>query len=119
MKSAGIKMICRFLVVSLMFLQFPMAQAGMIGVDQVVNATSAQTDRMGAGSVLSRSEITSQLQSMGVDAKLAQDRVAALTDVEVLALEGKMNSMPAGAMSHGWGWVLLIAVGLVIYFKWK
>ena len=113
-------MICRLLVVSLMLLQFPMARAGMIGVDQMVSGASVQTDGMASGSVLTRSEIVRQLQALGVDAKLAQDRTAALTDAEVLTLQGKMNTMPAGAGGiSGWGWVLLIAVGLAVYFYWK
>ena len=121
MKSAGIKMVCRLLVVALMLLQFPMVQAGMIGADQVVSAASAQADRNAVASVLSRSEVASQLQSMGVDAKLVQDRVAALTNDEVHALAGNLNSLPAGAMANGWIWVIVIAVGLAIFSKynWK
>ena len=120
MKFAGIKMVCRLLVVALMLLQFPMVQAGMIGADQMVSA-SAQADRNAVVSVLSRSEVASQLQSMGVDAKLVQDRVAALTNDEVHALAGNLNSLPAGAMATAWIWVIVIAVGLAIYFKfnWK
>src|ERR1700693_3487428 len=94
MKSAGIKMVCRLLICALMLLQFPMVRAGMIGADQVVSAASAQADRNAVVGVLRRSEVASQLQSMGVDAKLAQDRVAALTDEEVHALAGNLNSLP-------------------------
>ena len=121
MKFAGIKMVCRLLVVALMLLQFPMVQAGMIGADQVVSAASAQADRNAVASVLSRSEVASQLQSMGVDAKLVQNRVAALTNDEVHALAGNLNSLPAGAMANGWIWVIVIAVGLAIFYKynWK
>ena len=121
MKFAGIKMVCRLLVVALMLLQFPMVQAGMIGADQVVSAASAQADRNAVVSVLSRSEVASQLQSMGVDATLVQDRVAALTNDEVHALAGNLNSLPAGAMATGWIWLIVIAVGFAIYSKynWK
>jgi hypothetical protein len=120
MKFAGIKMVCRLLVVALMLLQFPMVQAGMIGADQMVSA-SAQADRNAVVSVLSRSEVASQLQSMGVDATLVQDRVAALTNDEVHALAGNLNSLPAGAMATGWIWLIVIAVGFAIYSKynWK
>ena len=119
MKSAGIKMICRFLIVSLMLLQFPMAQAGMVGADQVVSAASAQADRSAVVSMLSRSEVAGQLQLMGVDAKNVQDRVAALTDVEVHALAGNLNSLPAGAMGT-WAWVgVAVIIAVVIYYTWK
>lgn len=121
MKSAGTKMVCRLLVVALMLLQFPMAQAGMIGADQVVSAASAQSDRNAVVSVLSRSEVASQLQSMGVDAKLVQDRVAALTNDEVHALAGNLNSLPAGAMANGWIWLIVVVIGLGIFYNynWK
>jgi hypothetical protein len=121
MKFPGFKMVCRLLVVALMLLQFPMVQAGMIGADQVVSAANAQADRNAVLSVLSRSEITSQIQSMGVDPKLAQDRVAAMTNDEVHALTGNLNSLPAGAMANGWIWliVVLIAVGIFYGYNWK
>ena len=119
MKSTGIKMICRFLMVSLMLLQLPMAQAGMIGVDQVASAASAQADRAAVVSVLSRSEVASELQSMGVDAKSVPERVAALTDSEVHALAGNLNTLPAGAMTN-WAWAAVaVLVGVVIYYNWK
>ena len=118
MKSAGIRMICRLLVVTLVMLQFQAVQAGMIGTDQVAAAASAQVDRNIVLSALNRSDVASQLQSMGVDPKSAQDRVASLTNEEVRTLAGQLNSLPAGAMSN-WGWVLLIVIGVVIYFNWK
>jgi len=119
MKFTGFKMICRFLIVSLMMLQIPMATAGMVGVEQVLSATTVQADRTIVAGALNRSEVASQLQSMGVDAKLAQDRVAAMTDNEVHALAGNITALPAGAMWDG-GWLLLlIIVGVVVYFSWK
>ena len=114
-------MVCRLLIVALMLLQFPMVQAGMIGADQVVSAASAQADRNAVVSVLNRSEVASQLQSMGVDAKLVQDRVAALTNDEVHALAGNLNSLPAGAMATGWIVLIVVVIAVAIFSKynWK
>ena len=120
MKSAGIKMICRMLIASLMLFQFPVASAGMVSTDQVVTVASAQADREALLSALSRPEVASQLVSMGVDPKMAQERVAALTNDEVRTLTGNLDSLPAGARSNnGWGIALLIIIGLVVYFNWK
>jgi len=119
MKFTGMKMICRMLIVSLMLLQFPVVHAGMIGADEVISAGTLQADRVAVASVVSRTEVASQLQAMGVDPKLAQDRVAALTDSEVHALAGNIDSMPAGAMFAGGWWIIAIIVAVVVYFSWK
>jgi hypothetical protein len=112
-------MVCRFLIVSLMMLQMPMAQAGMLGAEQVAASAGAQADRNALTAALTRADVAGQLQSLGVDPKLARERVAAMTDNEAHQLAGKLESLPAGAISHSWGWVLLIVIGLVVYFNWK
>lgn len=122
MKSTLFKSICRLLVASMIFLSFHSAQAGMIGADQVVSAQSAHLDRATLLSALSRSEVSSQLQSMGVDPSMARDRVAAMTDEEVRTLAGKVSQLPAGADISGWGWfaiVVVIAAIVYVAFGWK
>ena len=119
MKFSGIKMICRLLIASLLLLQFSMVQAGMVGADQVLSAATVQADRNTMVSVLTRSEVAGQLQSMGVDPQLAQDRVAAMTDEEVHSLAGNVNSQPVGAMFAG-GWIIIgLIIAVVLYFSWK
>ena len=118
MKFAAIRMICRFLVVSMMLLPFQTIQAGMIGTDQMASVASAQTDRASVLNLMSRSDVASQLQTLGLDPKVAQDRVAAMTDDEVRALAGKLDSIPAGA-SNGWAWAAVIIIAIVIWYNWK
>ena len=101
-------MLCRFLIVSLLFLSFQ-STAGMIGTDRVAGVASAQADRVQIQSVLNRADVASQLQAMGVDVALAKDRVAAMTDEEARSLAGKLDALPAGAGSFWW-WVIVIAV---------
>jgi hypothetical protein len=92
------------------------ANAGMIGTDQVASAAS-QNDRNTVLQFLGRADVTSQLQSLGVDPATAKDRVAAMTDQEVRSLAGKIQSMPAGADSTGT--ILLIAViAFVVWWVW-
>ena len=114
MKSVT-RMICRFLIVAIAMLPFHAAQAGMIGTDQVVS--NAQAERAVIQSMLGRTEVASQLQALGVDPNTARARVAAMTDQEILALSGNLDSLPAGARSSGWGWALVI--GLVIWFMYR
>ena len=117
MKFAAIRMICRFLVVSMMLLPFQSIQAGMIGTDQMAPVASAQADRAAVLSLMSRSDVTSQLQTLGLDPKAAQDRVAALTDEEVRTLAGQLNSLPAGADS-GWWIAAVVIVGVLIWWTY-
>lgn len=119
MKSKLMQLICRLLVISVMSLSFQAAHAGMIGVDQVIASSTAHADRDAVLRVLSRSEVSSQLQSLGLDAKTAAERVAAMTDEEVHSLAGKLESLPAGASGSDWGWVAaVIIIAAAIYFIW-
>lgn len=119
MKSMGTRMVCRLLIACLMMMQLPLAQAGMLGAEQVASAATAQSDRAALVAAVQRAEVTGQLQSLGVDPQLARERVAALTNDEARQMAGKLETLPAGALANGWGWVLLIVVGLVVYFNWK
>ena len=111
------KLICRLLVVSLLFLSFQ-SSAGMIGTDQVATGGSASAERMHVQTLLSRTDVASALQSMGVDPKAAADRVATLTDDEVRSLSGKLDAMPAGGTS-GWAVAaIILVVAFIIWWLW-
>lgn len=112
----AIRMICRFLVVSMMFLPFQSIQAGMIGTDKIASVASAQTDRASVLNLMSRADVSSQLQSLGIDPKGAADRVAAMTDEEVRTLAGKLNSLPAGASDNGWWIAAVVIVAVLIWW---
>lgn len=113
------KMLCRLLVVSLLFFSYQ-STAGMIGTGEVASAVSAQSDRSQIQSALSRAEVASALQSMGVDVKTAQERVAALTDEEARSLAGKLGTLPAGADNNGWIIaVIVVAVVLLVWWRWR
>ncbi|HLE65514.1 MAG TPA: PA2779 family protein [Burkholderiales bacterium] len=108
-------MLCRLLIVLMAWMPFHVAQAGVISTDQAV--ASAQSDRAAVLSLISRSDVASQLQALGLDPATAKDRVAALTDQEVSTLAGKLQAVPAGA--DGGGWVLLIIIIALVWYFWK
>lgn len=118
MKSAMFRMICHLLTVSMLLMPFQSIQAGMIGADQAAVATSAQADRASVLSLMSRSDVASQLQTLGLDPQTAKARVAAMTDNEVSSLAGKLDTLPAGALSD-WGWAAAIILAIVIWYNWK
>ena len=119
MNVSFMKFMSHVLVMCMVALPFQTAQATMVGTEQVVAAAQAQQDRDKVRSFMARADVQQQLQAMGVKAGDAQDRVAAMTDVEVRTIAGKIDSLPAGAMS-GWGIAaIVIVIGLIVWWVWK
>ncbi|MGE5525199.1 MAG: PA2779 family protein [Rhodospirillaceae bacterium] len=116
MVATAVRGLCRFLVVSVMMLSFHSAWAGMIGTQQAMAASHAQSERLMVQDLLSRTELQNQLQTLGVDPNAVRDRVAAMTDEEVHGLAGQIQSLPAGG-DWGW-WVGLIVVAIIIFMIW-
>ena len=116
MKSVWAQTLCRLLMVLMIWSPVQFAQAGMIGTDQVAS-TSSQADRNTVLQFLGRAEVANQLQAMGVEAASVKDRVAAMSDLEVQQIAGKIQSMPAGADSTG-VIILLLVVAAVVWWVW-
>ena len=116
MKSSTMKFISRVLIISTLTLSFQ-AQAGMISTDRAAGAAS-QLDRDAVVRIIDRPEVASQLQAMGLNSAAAHERLAAMNEEEVRSLAGKLNALPAGADS-GWGWAILIAIGIWAFFSWR
>ena len=116
MKSVWARMLCRFLMVLMVWTPMHMANASMIGTDQIVSSAAA-ADRDTVMQFLGRAEVTSQLQSLGIDPAAARDRVAAMTDDEVRVIAGKIATQPAGGDALG-VLLLLLVVGAVVWWIW-
>jgi hypothetical protein len=112
MKSTLKNILCQFLIIATAMLPFSSGQASMIPTDQAMSSQSVQADRTTVQNFFNRAETTTQLQSMGIDAQTAQNRVASMTDDEVGTLAGKINAMPVGADG---GLALII---LLVFFIW-
>ena len=100
--------LCRFLVALMAWAPYQFSHASMIGTEQV-QAQSADQQRARVMELLNRADIVQQMQTMGLDAAKAKDRVAAMTDEEVAQLNSRLDALPAGGL-HGWGSVLVIAI---------
>ena len=107
------KILCGLLILLMAWTPFQAAQAGMIGTEQAVSASS-QSDRSAVLGFVSRNDVASQLQSFGLDPSTAKDRVAAMTDEEARSLAGRIDAMPAGA--NGFGLVILVGIVFVIWW---
>lgn len=111
-----VKRICYFLTYVLfaailgMGMQIPPAAAGMISTDEVV---PHQSERERIKALVARPEVAKKLETLGVLPKDAQARIDSLTDAEVVALAGRIDALPAGAMSDQ-NWLLIIIVILLV-----
>lgn len=86
------------------------ARAGLIATDQAVQV---QSERNRVKALVARPEVARRLETLGVLPQHAQARVDALTDEEVRVLAGRIDALPAGAMSDQ-NWLLVIVIILLL-----
>lgn len=84
------------------------AQAAMVGTGTVIANEQVAFDRVQLAAALDRSDVQQQLAALGVDPQQAKERVAAMTDDEVRALNGRLNDLPAGGSD-------ILGVALVVF----
>jgi uncharacterized protein DUF6627 len=111
MPSSFKALLCRTIMVVLVLVSYD-ASASMIGTEQA--ATSGYSPSHLLSPERARVALTTRLQSMGVDADAARERVDALSDNEARELADKLERAPAGA-SAGY---ILFALVLVLFGVW-
>src|SRR5437879_12526876 len=109
-------MLCRLLIALMAWTPFQMAHAGMIGTEQLVSSTSS-ADRTTVLNVLSRTDVASQLQSLGINPAQARDRVQAMSDQEITALANRLEALPAGPDSSGAMLLIIIIAATVEWYR--
>lgn len=92
------------------------AQAGLVGTDQVIAPSNAEADRERVAAFISREDVRGEMRKMGVDPDEAATRVAGLSDVEIQRIAAEIDRTPAGqgAVSAVVGAVVLIFLILLI-----
>lgn len=86
-----------FVIMSFTFVGFTQSvHAAMISTEQAVAAHTSQQNRERLAAALERPDVAAELERMGVDKSEAQARVAAMSDDEVAAMAGRIDSLPAG-----------------------
>ncbi|HZM33569.1 MAG TPA: PA2779 family protein [Burkholderiales bacterium] len=116
MNTAWARSICRLLVVLMALAPYQIAHAGMIGTGEAI-AAATQAERGTVLNFVTRGDVASQLQALGIDPASATERVAAMTDQEVRALSARIDSLPAGGDAVGV--LLLILVVAAIWYVWR
>jgi hypothetical protein len=97
----------------------PQAWAGMIGAETMgpeapAAPTQPEADRAKVRAFLERADLRERLQAMGVSGLNANARVDALTDAEVHALAGRIDSLPAGGALSDRDLLIIILIAVVI-----
>lgn len=85
------------------------AQAGIVTTDEVVAEQTQAVEREQLLEKLDRDDVKAQLKHYGVDAEQAQERVAAMTDAEVLELQAGLDQAIAGG-DAGLATLLLVVI---------
>lgn len=106
------------LAVLMMVVTMPLgvAQAGLVGTDQVIAPSNAEAGRERVAAFISREDVRGEMRKMGVDPDEAAARVAVLSDVEIQRIAAEIDRTPAGqgAVSAVVGAVVLIFLILLI-----
>lgn len=100
------------MAVLMLALSLPMgvAQAALVGTDQVIQSTEADFERARLAAMLGREDVRQRMQAMGVDPDEAASRLDGLSDAEVEQVAARLDQMPAG---QGIGGELLAAALLI------
>lgn len=114
----------RLVCVALLNLGSPLvAEAGLIGTLQAVQAGTRSADLAAVNSALARDQVRAQFIAFGVDPVQVESRVAALTDDELRVLADRVGDAPAGGNALaviGVVFIVLLileAVGVIDIFK--
>lgn len=91
------------LVALMMAVSVPLgvAQAALVGTEQVVDPSQADTNRQRVAAFIARDDVRAELRKMGVDGAEAERRVAVMSDIEIQRIATKIDASPAGQGAAG------------------
>ncbi|SDR89673.1 PA2779 family protein [Pseudomonas oryzae] len=93
----------------LLVVQIPVAQAGMIGTSEALQAQQQQVDRQQLLAMLDDQGVQDKLASLGVERAQVEQRINSLTNAELAQFNQQLSEAPAG------GIIGIIVLFLVIF----
>lgn len=92
------------------FMLVPVANASVIGTQTMLEENAHQVRVEHVQALLAQKAVQEQMIALGVDPADAQQRVASLTDEQLMQVQGNLEDLPAG----GGALVIIGAVFLVL-----
>ncbi len=102
------------LATAALLLQPLAAQAGIVSTEQLTARQNADAERARVEAFVERASAAGKLRALGVDAALARQRVASLSDAEVHQIAARIDALPAGAGIGGFSDEQVIIVLLLL-----
>jgi len=84
------------IIIVLFSFQISTVNAAMITTDQAIQTEHQQYTKSELIQALESTELQQQLQDMGVDPKVLEERIASLTPTEISKLNDQLQQQPAG-----------------------
>ena len=113
-----VKPVSVIVIISLLSLIVPYQPclAALIGTETIIDVAKGHQARHNINQILAREDVKMVLRAQGISPEEAEARVNALTDAEVVALEKKLEQLPAGAGGLGTivGALLIVFIVLLI-----
>lgn len=103
MKSKALReFLVRLLSVALISMGFlQVSSAGMIGTDYMIESEARAASLARLDVLLAKQEVARQLQAFGVEPAQVADRLAGMTNAELLQIEGTLGTQTAGGDALG------------------
>ena len=111
-----VKPVSVVLIVSMLLLVVPYQPclAALIGTETVLDAARGQEARQNITRILARKDVQRVFRMQGISPEEAKARVNALSDAEVVALEKRIDQLPAGGDGLGTILFAIVFVFLVL-----
>lgn len=90
----------------------PYARAEIVDTPAVLSAVARDAQLARVQATLQRAEVAAQLERLGVEPSMVEQRVRAMTDAELLAFSQRLDQAPAGG--DGFALVGVVFVVLII-----
>jgi len=103
MKFSRLRRLCvRLVSIALVSAGFTQAAwAGTIGTEYMLDVDARDTSLARVEALLAEDEVARQMERLGVDAAVVNERLKGLTDAELVSLEGRIDQQTAGGDALG------------------
>jgi hypothetical protein len=98
-----VKPVSVVVIISFLFVVVPYQPclAALIGTETVLDLAQGQEVRQNINRILAREDVQMVLRGQGISPEEAKARINALSDTEVVALQEKLDQLPAGGGGVG------------------